>query len=181
MTGKTHKTALVIIPPAEAWPPIQAVRRVHDRQYRRWMPHITLIYPFRPTAEFSALCEALTAVCNRVATFEIALETFRVFEHSHRASTIWLAPDPPEPLIQLQTELWRLMPECSEVRDFPGGFTPHLSVGQAPGRKAALARVQEWQGSWNPLRVKVSEISLIARRDPPDDVFRVEAVISLGG
>jgi len=181
MNGKTHKTALVIIPPAAAWPPIQAIRRVHDRQYRRWMPHITLIYPFRPMAEVTALCETLAAACERVAPIEIALETFRFFEHSHRSSTIWLAPDPPEPLIKVQTELWRLVPECSEVRNFPGGFTPHLSVGQAPGRKAALTRVKEWQGLWSPLRVKVSEISLIARRDPPDDVFRVEAVISLGG
>ena len=181
MTRKTQKTALVIIPPAETWPPIQAIRRVHDRQYRRWMPHITLIYPFRPIAEFSTLCETLAPVCHRLASLEITLETFRFFEHSHRSCTIWLAPDPPEPLIQVQTELWRLVPECSEVRDFPGGFTPHLSVGQAPGRKEALARVKEWQGSWSPLRVKVSEISFVARRDPPDDVFRVEAVISLGG
>jgi RNA 2',3'-cyclic 3'-phosphodiesterase len=180
MNGKTHKTALVIIPPPAAWPPIQAVRRVHDRQYRRWMPHITLIYPFRPMAEFSNLCGAFTAACSRLAPFEITLETFRFFEHSHRLCTIWLAPDPPEPLIQVQTELWRLVPECSEVRDFPGGFTPHLSVGQVPGRTAALARVKEWQGLWSPLRLKVSEISLIARDDPPDDVFRVEAVISLG-
>jgi 2'-5' RNA ligase len=181
MNGKTHKTALVIIPPAAAWPPIQAIRRVHDRQYRRWMPHITLIYPFRPMAEVTPLCETLTAVCNSVAPFVITLESFRFFEHSPRSCTIWLAPDPPEPLIQVQTEVWRLVPECSEVRDFLGGFTPHLSVGQAPGRKAALARVKEWQGLWSPLRVKVSEISLIARRDPPDDIFRVEAVIPLGG
>ena len=73
------------------------------------------------------------------------------------------------------------MPDCSEVTDFPGGFTPHLSVGQAPEKKAALARMKEWQGTWSPLKVKVSEISLIARRDPPDDVFRVEAVIALRG
>jgi 2'-5' RNA ligase len=180
MTRKTHKTAVVVIPPAEAWPPIQAIRRVHDRQQRRWMPHITLIYPFRPMAEFSALCETLAAVCNHLPPFEITLEVFRFFEHSHQSCTIWLAPDPPEPLIRLQTEVWRLVPDCGEVRDFPGGFTPHLSVGQAPGRKAALARVKEWQGSWSPLGFKVSQISLLARNDPPDDVFRVVDVLSLG-
>ena len=181
MNGKTHKAAVVIIPPGEAWPPIQAIRRVHDHQYRRWMPHITLIYPFRPVATFPALCETLAAACSRLAPFAITLATFRFFEHSHRSCTIWLAPDPPEPLIQVQTELWRLVPDCSEVRDFPGRFTPHLSIGQAPGRKAALAQVKEWQGPWSPLRLKVSEISFIARNDPPDDIFRVEAVIALRG
>jgi len=181
MTRKTHKTALVIIPPAETRPPIQVIRRVHDHQYRRWIPHITLIYPFRPMAEFPALCETLAAVCTRVAPFEITLEAFRFFEHSHRSCTIWLAPDPPATLLQVQTGLWRLVSDCSEVRDFPNGFTPHLSVGQAPGRSAALPRVKEWQGSWSPLRFKVSEISFLARNDPPDDVFRVKAVISLSG
>jgi 2'-5' RNA ligase len=180
MTRRTHKTAVVVIPPAEAWPPIQAIRRAYDRQQRRWMPHITLIYPFRPMAEFPALRGRLAPVCNRLLPFEINLEVFRFFEHSHQSCTIWLAPDPPEPLIRLQTEVWRLVPDCTEVRDFPGDFTPHLSVGQAAGRKAALARVEEWQGSWRPLRFKVSEISLLARNDPPDDVFRVEGVLSLG-
>ncbi|HVO84390.1 MAG TPA: 2'-5' RNA ligase family protein [Syntrophobacteria bacterium] len=180
MTRKTHKTALVIIPPAAAWPPIQAVRRLYDRQYRRWMPHVTLIYPFRPLAEFSGLCETLASAYSRLAPFAMTLESFRFFEHSPRSCTVWLAPDPPEPLIQLQTELWRLVPDCSEVRGFRGGFAPHLSVGQAPGRKAALAWAQEWQELWRPLRFTVSEISLIARGDPPDDVFRVQDVLSLG-
>ena len=180
MNGKTHKTAVVIIPPAEAWPPIQAIRRVHDRQYRRWMPHITLIYHFRPVAEFPALCETSAAVCHRLVPFEITLTTVRFFEHSHRSCTIWLAPDPPEPVIRVQTALWRLVPDCGEVRDHPGGFTPHLSVGQAPRRKAALERVEKWQAAWTALKFRVGEIFLLGRNDPPDDVFRVQAVLSLG-
>jgi hypothetical protein len=42
---------LVIIPPEAVWEPIQAIRRRHDRKLRRWMPHITLLYPFRPRSE----------------------------------------------------------------------------------------------------------------------------------
>ena len=146
------------------------------------MPHITLIYPFLAMAEFPVLCETLAAVCNRLAPFEITLATFRFFEHSQRSCTIWLAPEPPVAVVDLQTRLWQLVPDCSEVRDFPGGFTPHLSVGQAPGRKAALERVKEWQdSSWRPLKFEVFVISLLARNDPPDDVFRIEAVISLRG
>jgi len=180
MNGKTHKTAVVLIPPAEAWPPIQAIRRVHDRQYRRWMPHITLIYPFRPIAEFPALCEAFAAVCHRLVPFEITLAQVGFFEHSRRSCTIWLAPDPPEPVIRLQMELGRLVPDCGDVRDYPGGFAPHLSVGQAPGRKAALERVEKWQAAWTALQFRVGEVSFLGRTDPPDDVFRVQAVLSLG-
>ena len=39
--------------------PIQAIREKHDRQFRRWMPHLNLLYPFRPQEEFPALTSAL--------------------------------------------------------------------------------------------------------------------------
>ena len=35
---KTHKSAVVIIPPEEIWEPIQKIRRLYDRQGHRWMP-----------------------------------------------------------------------------------------------------------------------------------------------
>jgi hypothetical protein len=40
---KTHKTAVVVIPPDDLWAPIQALREKYDRHFRRWMPHITLL------------------------------------------------------------------------------------------------------------------------------------------
>ena len=55
MAQVTHQTGLVIIPPPAAWPPIQALRAAHDRKLRRWMPHITPIYPFLPAGEFEAV------------------------------------------------------------------------------------------------------------------------------
>ena len=48
MPVKTHHTAVVAMPPPEVWEPIQAIRRQHDRNVHRWMPHITLLYPFMP-------------------------------------------------------------------------------------------------------------------------------------
>ena len=54
MAQVTYKTGLVTIPQPAAWPPIQALRAAHDRKLRRWMPHITLIYPFLTAGEFEA-------------------------------------------------------------------------------------------------------------------------------
>jgi len=92
----THRTAVVFIPPAEVWPPIQAIRRVHDRQVQRWMPHITLLYPFAPRYELPGLAPALEAACAGLSPFEATLDTFQVFQHRADRSTVWLAPEPRE-------------------------------------------------------------------------------------
>lgn len=39
---KVTKSAIVIMPPQSTWDPIQDIRKVHDRAYARWMPHINL-------------------------------------------------------------------------------------------------------------------------------------------
>ena len=59
--SKTHKTAIVLTPPDDVWGPIQQIRKVHDRKIRRWMPHITMIYPFCPEAEFARITEEVAA------------------------------------------------------------------------------------------------------------------------
>lgn len=176
---KTHRTAVVIIPPEGEWEPIQAIRRVYDRQFSRWMPHITMLYPFRPRNQFSAAAQEFKKVCGWVKPFEVELAEFSYFSHSPKNHTIWLAPRPEEPIIDLQTALWRAVPECDEVRRFGNGFTPHLSVGQVRGRKPIdlLADLKE---GWTPIRLRVSEVSLIWRDDPPNDFFRVERRVTLG-
>ena len=44
--SKFYNSAVVIIPPQEKWESIQEIRETYDRGFNRWMPHITLIYPF---------------------------------------------------------------------------------------------------------------------------------------
>ena len=50
---KVPTSAVVFIPPSEVWGPIQEIRRSHDRQFVRWMPHVTLLYPFWEHNEFA--------------------------------------------------------------------------------------------------------------------------------
>jgi 2'-5' RNA ligase len=178
---KTHKTAVVLIPPEAAWPPIQAIRRRHDRGFQRWMPHITLLYPFRPRREFEVAAAHLARACQSIPAFELTLAAFDFFEQRRESYTLWLAPEPKEALIELQAALWEVFPDCDEVRRFESGFTPHLSVGQVRGRQAMEDLVSAWERTWAPVRFRVSAVSLIWRADPPDDVFRVGHTIELSG
>ncbi len=121
----SHKTAVVLIPPEEIWEPIQALRRQYDRHVARWMPHVTLLYPFRPMTEFAAALPALEAACRTCAPFELELAQFRFFAHGARGFTMWLAPEPRAELVRLHAALVAAAPECDATARGPQGFTPH--------------------------------------------------------
>ena len=131
--AKTHRSALVVIPPREFWDPIQAIRRTHDRNLRRWMPHITLIYPFVTSDEHAAAIAVLRRACERLRAFTLRLSGFRMFRHGRDRFTLWLSPEPRERLVGLQRSLQREFPECDDVSRFATGYLPHLSVGQVAG------------------------------------------------
>ncbi len=176
----THESAVVLIPPPEVWEPIQAIRRVHDRQVRRWMPHVTLLYPFLPRAALAeAVADAREALAD-VAPFEVVLSRFDAFRHRGSTATVWLAPEPRDALAAIQAALVRRFPACGAAGRFSGGFTPHLSVGQARGEEA-LAAFRRALDGWTPLAFAVRSISVIVREPPPRDVFRTFAEVPLGG
>jgi len=174
----TYTTAIVIIPPAEVWSPIQAIREKHDAKVRRWMPHITLVYPFLPVTDWPAAHEPLATVCRTIPSFEIELVEFSTFHHRRGNHMIWLRPEPEAPLVGLQPAIQHaaLGTNAGTGRQV---FQPHLSVGQVRGKAEMLRLVTELQAAWRPARFEVSSVSLISRSEPPDDVFRVAMTIPL--
>jgi len=180
MSDKTHKTAIVIIPPEEAWAPIQAIRRVHDRQHRRWMPHVTLIYPFRPRPQFDTVLDELTGACRTIQPFDITATELRAFAHRSRRSTMYLVPEPAGPIITLHGALLGRLPDCDDTAHHKHGFTPHLSVGQSVGKEATRDLIDALNADWQKLSFPVSQISLIWRNDYPDDTFRIAHHVALG-
>ena len=177
--AKSYKTAVVVIPPEHLWGPIQGLRKRYDRNYRRWMPHITLLYPFLPVSAFEQVIPALARACRSLDPFGVQLNRFDFFSHSRRNVTIFLVPEPARPLRALQKALLKIMPDCNDVNRFAGGFTPHLSVGQVRSREAH-ALCAGWQANWRPLAFTLAHIYVIWRNDPPEDVFRIGSVLSLG-
>jgi RNA 2',3'-cyclic 3'-phosphodiesterase len=178
--SKTYTTAVVLIPSSEIWGPIQAIRRAHDRHIRRWMPHITLLYPFRPRDEFDSLARRFSTVCEGIEPFCIELAEMRFFRHRRESFTLWLAPEPKEALVRLQAILAGEVPDCDEVTRHGDGFTPHLSVGQVRGEEKLLRLKEVLQAAWQPIAFTVREINLIWRGEPPDDVFRIGQTVALG-
>jgi RNA 2',3'-cyclic 3'-phosphodiesterase len=171
--AKTPKTAVVIIPPQRVWQFIQNIRKKHDRQFNRWMPHITMLFPFKPKSEFDWALEELQHVCASFKSFEISLKRFDKFRQGKKNHTIWLAPEPREKIIELQERIFQIFPECEDVQKFAQGFNPHLSVGQTASGAKMRTILEDLEKSWKPIKFQVSEVSLIWRKDPPNDKFQV--------
>ncbi len=175
MDPKTFMTALVAIPPEDLWEPIQTIRRAHDRHVRDWMPHLTLLYPFRPPEEFDLAARAVVvAIPSGLGPIPVRLATFRFFQHNPRSATTWLDPEPNEPWARLHAALLGAFPDCGETSSHEGGFRPHLSVGQARGGELA-ARLQP---GWRPLAFECRELALLRREAGAP--FAVDRTVPLG-
>jgi 2'-5' RNA ligase len=178
MPGKTHHSAVAVVPPEQVWEPIQVIRRRHDRQIRRWMPHVNLLYPFRPRSEFPTILPELAAACAPLEPFTVSLGDFRFFRHGSGRRTLWLAPEPAEGLRQLQAALQAAFPDCDDLSRFPAGFTPHLSVGQFTSPAECERMRAQLQAGWQPVVFLLEEVSLLTRE--ADRPFVVADEIPLG-
>ncbi|KAF2092392.1 hypothetical protein NA57DRAFT_23404, partial [Rhizodiscina lignyota] len=123
----SYKSALVLLPPASLHPPIEDLRRKHDRNFHRWPPHINLIYPFlnQPSTSPETITPRIRDALCRITPIELRLTSAKHFLHSKSSATVWLNP---EECQNLQANLQAAFSECDADQR---GFTPHLSVGQA--------------------------------------------------
>jgi 2'-5' RNA ligase len=179
MSNRTHQTAVAVVPPPEVWGPIQTIREKHDRQFRRWMPHINLLYPFYPVERFAQVLPRLIEACAKITPLVATLAEFRFFLHPSRKATLWLAPEPRDALVGLMEALLAACPECDDLCRFAGGFTPHLSVGQAGSAEEAERFHASRQPTWKPISFEVSAVALLRRE--PDTPFEIARLVPLGG
>lgn len=176
--NKTHTTAVVLIPPEEVWEPIQGLRRVYDRNFDRWMPHITLLYPFAEREDFSHVTPILETVAAQIKPFQCDLSQFDHFRH-RRSCTIFLRPIPEESVIDLHASLLKALPDYDDTATYPGGFHPHLSIGQFRHQQVQRDQ-QKLQSNWTPLEFEVKTVFVINRTPETANRFVVVETLALG-
>jgi 2'-5' RNA ligase len=115
----------------------------------------------------------------KIAPFMVSLGEFRIFQHSSRKATLWLAPEPKEALVQLQTLLQAICSGCDDLSRFPAGFTPHLSVGQAGSAEEARRLQKDLQEGWTALGFEVSSVAVLRRGQ--DTPFEIDCRVPLAG
>ncbi|MBF2067146.1 MAG: DUF504 domain-containing protein [Calothrix sp. C42_A2020_038] len=171
-----YQSAIVIIPPDDVLPVIQAIRQKYDARFERWMPHINLIYGFLPESYFDQAQKIISEALSKLKPFTVTLTEFGTFTH-RKSCTAWLRPvaEPETALHELQTVLQNLFPQCDEQSKKSSiGFTPHLSVGQFPNLETAHSILPQWRQ----VRFTVDSVALISRRG--DKPFEIKHVVRLG-
>lgn len=183
MSSKVYTSALVIIPPKHLWPQIQQIREKHDRHNNRWMPHITLVYPFFGAELFDTAAEELTESLHDSPPFDITLWEMGSFRHSAKSYSLWLYPSADRsslghPSLQnLYSKIHSVFPQFQE-QITTDGFIPHLTLAQLPSKEALVQKRGEFLSGWEPIEFRVQEIYFVSRlsdRTP----FQVRKVIPL--
>jgi len=149
MSVKSHKSAIVIVPQVspEFLEFIQNIRQKHDKAFKRWMPHINLIYPFyeRESENFKKDVTAISRSFKNcgVSKFRMKFsrESVAFFEHSANFN-IYIKPLP------IDLTLSQQQPSCTtkaksserfnepnrqENSNMPLGFVDPFLVGQQNG------------------------------------------------
>ena len=113
------------------------------------MPHITLLYPFRPKSEYNPLESLFSTICKKIKSFQITFSKFKYFNRGKQNYTLWLAPEHESLIIDLQYRLLAIVLDCNNINLYKNGFTPHLSVGQIEGKKSLIEVVETLQRNWS--------------------------------
>jgi len=153
---------------------VQDFRKIHDRQFRRWPPHINILYPFVAKKYYKEALPLIKKALIGIKPFEITFKEIRYFEHKSKRCTLYLAPNPKEKMKELYSRLLKVFPFCNHQSSFKGGFTPHLSIGQAQNKIEAEKLLEEAKNELCPISFFVKSVYILSRNDPPDDIFRKE-------
>ncbi len=122
-------SGLVLLVP-ELAPVIDDLRARHDPAARQGMPaHVTVLYPFMPPVRLSRTRRRRLA--DVVRSFPAMQLTFvRV---GRFAEVLWLAPEPPEPIVALVRAVAAAFPDYPPYGGQFDTIVPHVTVAHGEG------------------------------------------------
>jgi poly(A) polymerase Pap1/uncharacterized protein (UPF0248 family)/2'-5' RNA ligase/endonuclease/exonuclease/phosphatase family metal-dependent hydrolase len=164
---KVVTSSIVIVPPEHLCGQIQDIRRLYDKSFERWMPHINLLYPFMPKNQFASVVGKIQTILKEIKPFKVRLDQFTHFEH-RASTTVFLDPkvvsEDKNAINGLQSALQNAFPFCDDLSTkAESGFHAHMSLANFQDVKTTLEKVAEFNAQFKPVEFEVNSIHLIAR------------------
>ena len=120
-------------------------------------PHVTLMYPFLSPPQLSKpVIQELERLTGNVTPFDFALTNVREFEQG----VVYLEPEPPEPFVNLSSEIgsrFGLLPFGGEFGDVA---VPHLTLAM-PQLHSATQRIADTLAPLLPIRLHADQAWLM--------------------
>ncbi|KYR03112.1 hypothetical protein DLAC_00607 [Tieghemostelium lacteum] len=180
--NKDFKSAIIVAVPEELNTQIQDLRKLYDKAFVRWMPHINLIFPFVKIEDFDNKFTELQKVIGTFKPFKLVYRDFGYFQHG-KSCVVWLRPETPEDptiLTRIQSALEGALPGFNELSTkSEAGFQPHLTVGQFGGLKQTTDKIESFKKTFKAIEFTVSEIYMIHRDG--DVPFTIRHCLKLNG
>jgi 2'-5' RNA ligase len=170
-------TALTLVIPIEFQNEINDIRKLYDRAYPRWMPHINFLFPFVPESQFDDIINRLTPVLKSFGSFELELSELGHFKQGKNV-TVHIKPKDSNRLRELFTLIRGTLPEIPLKHD---EFNPHLTIAQFKNSEfnIKILELTNWLKNKN-FKFTVNHICILQRSKIDNNVpFSVNKEISL--
>jgi uncharacterized protein (UPF0248 family)/2'-5' RNA ligase len=161
----SHHTSLCLVPPRHLWPSIDRLRALYDKAYKKWPPHINLIYPFVSPDTLPRVAEVIQAALQfraeaGEAPLRLSLDAVDVFPHKHD-NTIFIEDSDKERtahLAGLRRDILKLLGQ----RD--NGYRLHMTVAQSEDIASSAHKFLEHKVDLLPaVEWEVEELHILVR------------------
>lgn len=139
------QTALALVVPQHLQSEINSLRKLHDKAYHKWEPHINILYPFvHPSLLTSAMSTLRSSFPSPGGPIKITLNHVGSFKH-RRNATIFLKPgkESEDEICDLRRKLVQVLGVDEREGTVDGTFRPHMTVGQAGFIGGGVERLTE--------------------------------------
>jgi len=138
-------TALTLVAPQEFHDKINEIRKLYDKAYPRWMPHINFLFPFVSDDQFDTIVNKLEPTLKSFGTFELEMNEIGSFNQG-KTVTVHIKPKNYDKLKELFTIIRKELPEIKPKHE---EFGPHLTIGQFTKQEAPakIEEMKKWLGS----------------------------------
>jgi 2'-5' RNA ligase/exonuclease III len=158
------QTALAFVLPSHLHTEIDSLRRLYDKSFRKWDPHINILYPFVDPSCLLDVISKLGSFLSQRRSFSGNINDVGVFHH-RRNATVFKKPnsDFGDELCRLRGELAAALgcPETEGTHD--GIYRPHMTIGQAGLAGDSVEKLVDLVGKLVALRVNVKSLTVLQR------------------